>query len=489
MPEQNIEEIVTDNNSEDAVSQTAVPEQIHSEVEIKLPKNFTYNINIQPFERKITQGLKYNLRNNKASVNVDTDFESYNADAELSIEGENGSIDAKVTDNNGNISASITAGGNMQAGNLYLEADGNYTLNEEGASEHTLNLNASSDIKSCKLTANIHNDKTDTSLGINLRKPLLRRDNNPNSAEAEYQEAKEELLQSGDRFNLSFKVGYSNEDNGFYTSNSAMINFGKEYFLNLKMDKSRFAESYDVKADIKKVNVEYKYTNTTPRDDIRSDVHGVDFVYKGKKNIYSANWSLETKYPDSKTTNRNIGFGGKVSLNRTEYGEFNSGFNGEIEACITQQGYKFALDGAFNKYGDGGKNSNDFLVSSVSMLEKDDSGTTFETGLFGALRFNNCRTIVEPRTIFNVKKDSNGQVARTYTNGIGIYQQVGRNFEDACIYAKGEYVLRKGGENPSFMELNAGFRKKATPKLTANAEMTLHSEKGFSGNIGLAYHF
>ncbi len=39
------------------------------------------------------------------------------------------------------------------------------------------------------------------------------------------------------------------------------------------------------------------------------------------------------------------------------------------------------------------------------------------------------------------------------------------------------------------MELNAGLRKKATPKLNANAEMTLHSEKGFSGNIGLAYHF
>ena len=38
MPEQNIEEIVTDHNSEDAVSQTAVPEQLPSEVEIKLPK-------------------------------------------------------------------------------------------------------------------------------------------------------------------------------------------------------------------------------------------------------------------------------------------------------------------------------------------------------------------------------------------------------------------------------------------------------------------
>lgn len=216
----------------------------------------------------------------------------------------------------------------------------------------------------------------------------------------------------------------------------------------------------------------------------------LDFSLKGKKNVYTANCNLETQYPDGENPVRNFSFGGTASFSRTQYGEFNSGLNGELRANISQQGYKFEVDGGYNYYGAEHSSSTDYLVCSVTTLEKNELENSLATGIYGALRFNNCNTIIEPKTCFaRSKRNNNGEVIKSYKAGVGIYQQIGRQFDDASVFLHGERVIFSGGEQQNYTEINAGINKKATQKLRLNADATWKSNAQSSISMGLVYNF
>ena len=423
-----------------------------------------------------------------ANMNVqkEKDILKYNQDAQIEFDNEEGlAFSGKVSNNNGNISG----GGNLCVGTDNSSISAGMNIDEQGNPTHSIDASATTNIGTFEWTAAVHNDRTDTNIAINGKKPLLRRDNNPNSDQAIYQEQKEQLEETGERFSVALKGGYSNEDSGFYTSNSVMANLGKGNFLNFKIDLSKYKSSAELMADLKKFMVQYTNSSNESKEGVKSKTQGVNMSLKGQKNIYTANWSVETQNPNTEQQVKNVSFGAKASLNRTQYGEFNSGLNGDLEANVTQQGYKFGIDGAYNYYGYEHDGSNDYMVSSKSTLNKDNNGTKFETGLYGALRFNGCSTIIEPRTIFEWNKDANGNITRKYINGVGLYQQLGRNFEDLTAYVKGERVIFDGGNEQNYSQILAGLKKKATDRVTLNAEGTWNSNKGCSGNIGVVVNF
>ena len=480
------EEVVETNSETTEVSQIPT-------VQIPLSKDVTYKIGIDNSNKVFSNALGFSVSGTKIQIGTDATIVDNKPNLKFSgscvRSDDNYDLYVNIVDNNGTLSGSATASVNGFVGKIQANANGNFTLDENGDSNHNFDASASTNIGSSEWTANIHNDRTDTSISVNGRRPLLRRDNNPNSNQAIYQEQKEQLEQTGDRYSVAIKGGYSNEDAGFYTTNSIMANLGKGNFLNLKFDMSKYKSSAELMADLKKFILQYKNSNNESEEGIKTKSQGIDLSYKGKKNIYTANWSVETQNADSDEAVKNVSFGAKASLNRTQFGEFNSGLNGEIEANITSQGYKFGVDGAYNYYGNEHDGTNDYMVSSKTTIEKNNDGTNFETGLYGAIRFNNCSTIIEPHSIFEVKKDTNGDVTKAYYNGIGIYQQLGKNFEDLTAYIKGERVIFDGGDKQNYSQILAGLKKKATDKVTLNAEGSWHSIEGCSGNIGVVINF
>lgn len=79
---------------------------------------------------------------------------------------------------------------------------------------------------------------------------------------------------------------------------------------------------------------------------------------KGVKNQYSLGiHNAKTRIGgENPEINRNLNLEAGAKLNRTEYGEFNSGLNGEIKTGLMLNGkkvsgYNVDLDGAYNRYG------------------------------------------------------------------------------------------------------------------------------------------
>ena len=472
---------------------TETQEIIIPSADIRLSQDVTYTIGIDNNSKTVTNSIGVSAQGTELKFGVHavlTDKKpSVNFSGQIKKENDNCTVSVDVVDNDGTISGNVSASANGSVGQVQASASANFILDEQGNPTHSLDASVTTNIGTSEWTASAHNDRTDTSVTINGKKPLLRRDNNPNSDQAIYQEQKEQLEETGEQFSVALKSGYSNEDAGFYTSNSIMANLGKGNFLNFKIDLSKYKSSAELMADLNKFMFQYTNSSNESEEGIKSKTQGVDLSLKGKKNIYTANWSVETQNPDTEERVRNVSFGAKASLNRTQYGEFNSGLNGELEANVSQQGYKFGIDGAYNYYGSEHDGSTDYMVSSKTTLNKDDSGINFETGLYGALRFNDCRTIIEPHSIFELNKDVEGNIVRTYNNGIGLYQQLGRNFDDMQVYIKAGRTVFDGGERQSYSQINTGLKKKATDRVTLNAEGTWNSNEGCSGNIGVVVNF
>ena len=475
------EEKIENDNADS--QETEVPE-----AEIRLSDNTTYKIGINNQSETVTNNLEVSTQDTNASIVIEAVLKNnnplLNINGQLTKNDDNYTISAEASDKDGTFSGKVFTSINGSIGGTQTTAGGEFELDENGSPSHSLDFSATTTIGSSEWTASVHNDRNDTSISINGKQPLLRRDNNPNSEQALYQEQKEQLEQTGDNYSVAIKGGYSNEDAGFYTSNSIMTNLGKGNFLNLKFDISKFKNSVELMADLKKFIFQYTNSNSETEEGIESKKQGIDVSFKDKKNIYTANW-----FTTSDDTMRNMSLGAKASLNRTQYGEFNSGLNGELQANITQQGYKIGIDGAYNYYGCEHNGTSDYMINSKTNLEKNDNGINFETGLYGAIRFNNCRTIIEPHTIFGLNKNPNGNITRTFNNGAGIYQQLGRNFDDLTAYVVGERVIFNGGNDSNYTQILAGLKKKATKRLTLNAESTWNSKEGFSGSIGGVVNF
>ncbi len=481
-------------DSDEIKTDTPNQEVLQGTVSVAQNTSCTVGINIP--EQTVTGCLNYSAKN--LGISIETNTAITNKKTNLSISGNYNisedsheiSSSVNITHNeNGNTSGNIEGSVSINNGNTTVQANGSLYLDENETLSHNIDTAVQTSLGNTELSASLHNDRQDSNITITGKRPLLRRNNNPNSSDADYQEQKEGLEQSGDLFNISSKVGYSNEDAGFYTSNSLLANLGKDCFLNLKYDKSRFQDMGSLTAEIKDFDFSYSDEINKPRteEDIKTRTQGIDVTLNRKNSMYSLNMSVDTQFPTDKSPERNYGFGGKVTLNRTEYGEFNPGFNGEFAASKTQQGYKLELDGAYNRYGNGETTFNDYMIDSKTSLEKNNDGTNLETGLYGALRFNNCRTIVEPKSVFELNKGSDGEVVKKYTNGLGIYQQVGKNFGDACIYANGARTIINGGNEKSYTQFIGGVRTRATDRLTLNAETQWKSTENWSGNIGFSY--
>lgn len=118
-------------------------------------------------------------------------------------------------------------------------------------------------------------------------------------------------------------------------------------------------------------------------------------------------------------------------LNRTEYGEFNSGLNGEIKTAISFgngkfSGYNIGLDGAYNYYGEEHDSTTDYLLRANVSFGKNNGTKLFSSELSGAYRINNCNTIFEPSIKYSTNH-SDAAKNEELVGQIGVFQNVGKN--------------------------------------------------------------
>lgn len=351
------------------------------------------------------------------------------------------------------------------------------------------------------LDANLTTNKDDTSIRLGVKKPLLNPDN-PMGVENQDKERKEELVETGEKFNLQSKIGYSDEQGGIYTENSLMYRIDDNNFLNTSYSQNDNTRIITTSADLKHVNL--SYSNTKGKEEITTTTtNSLNSTLKGGKNQYNLGLNaVKTKIGESEenpttTVSKNLTITTGATFNRTEYGEFQDGLNGAVSTDVSFgngkfSGYNITLDGAYNKYGTD-TDGTDFLLRSKTDFGKDDSTKRFATTLLSAYRINNCNTIFESGTGYSTNYSSDARTKQFSFNG-GVYQQVGKNFGDATVFAKGKVgkVWTKttdGTKSHPFGELQVGTRVKATPKLALDTSVTYGSGGKIGGEIGARYTF
>ena len=351
------------------------------------------------------------------------------------------------------------------------------------------------------LDANLTTNKDDTSIRLGVKKPLLNPDN-PMGVENQDKERKEELVETGEKFNFQSKLGYSEEQGGIYTENSLMYRVDDNNFLNTSYSQNDNTRIITTSADLKHVNL--SYSNTKGKEEITTTTtNSLNSTLKSGKNQYNLGLNaVKTKIGESEenpttTVSKNLTITTGATFNRTEYGEFQDGLNGAISTDVSFEngnfsGYNVTFDGAYNKYGTD-KSGKDFLLQSKVDFGKDDSTKRFATTLLSAYRINNCNTIFESGTGYSTNYSSDARTKQFSFNG-GVYQQVGKNFGDATVFAKGKVgkVWTKttdGTKSHPFGELQVGTRVKATPKLALDTSVTYGSGGKIGGEIGARYTF
>lgn len=351
------------------------------------------------------------------------------------------------------------------------------------------------------LNTSLKSDKDDTSVTVGVSRPLLNPDN-PMGVKNQDKERKEELVETGEKFNFQSKLGYSEEQGGIYTENSLMYRVDDNNFLNTSYSQNDNTRIITTSADLKHVNL--SYSNTKGKEEITTTTtNSLNSTLKGGKNQYNLGLNaVKTKIGESEenpttTVSKNLTITTGATFNRTEYGEFQDGLNGAISTDVSFEngnfsGYNVTFDGAYNKYGTD-KSGKDFLLQSKVDFGKDDSTKRFATTLLSAYRINNCNTIFESGTGYSTNYSSDARTKQFSFNG-GVYQQVGKNFGDATVFAKGKVgkVWTKttdGTKSHPFGELQVGTRVKATPKLALDTSVTYGSGGKIGGEIGARYTF
>ena len=195
-------------------------------------------------------------------------------------------------------------------------------------------------------------------------------------------ERKEELVETGEKFNLQSKIGYSDEQGGIYTENSLMYRIDDNNFLNTSYNQNDTARTITAAADLKKVNLSYSNIKTK-EDIVTTTTNTLNSTLKGGKNQYRLGLNTsKTQIGVSKENPEAIITKGAtltsgVTLNRTEYGEFQDGLNGAVSTDVSFgngkfSGYNVTLDGAYNKYGTD-TDGTDFLLRSKTDFGKNDN--------------------------------------------------------------------------------------------------------------------
>lgn len=351
------------------------------------------------------------------------------------------------------------------------------------------------------LDANLTTNKKDTSVTLGIKKPLLNPDN-PMGVENQDKERKAELVETGERFNLQSKIGYSDKQGGIYTENSLMYRINNNNFLNTSYNQNDTTRTLTTSADLKKINL--SYSNIKGKEEIATTTtNTLNSTLKGNKNQYNlalkaskTKIGISEENPESNVT-KNLTLTSGATLNRNEYGEFQDGLNGAVSTDVSFgngkfSGYNVTLDGAYNKYGTD-TNRTDFLLRSKTDFGKDDSTKRFATTLSGAYRINNCNTIFESGMGYSTNYTADAKTKQFSYNG-GVYQQLGKNFGDVSVFANGEVgktweKTADGTKSHPFGQLEIGTRVKATPKLALDTSVTYGSGGKIGGEIGARYTF
>ena len=455
-----------------------LPTQIYSVQYNKTLKGVQFDANLAQNGGEISHSEQISYSKNFRGLNFGTSLGEDNGTITHGTQlGYNGTFDSGV-------SVNATIG----------QENGEFTYNGDVGYSHEFKGKTT-------LDANLTTNKDDTSIRLGVKKPLLNPDN-PMGVENQDKERKEELVETGERFNLQSKIGYSNKQGGIYTENSLMYRVDDNNFLNTSYSQNDNTRIITTSADLKHVNL--SYSNTKGKEEITTTTtNSLNSTLKGGKNQYNLGLNaVKTKIGESEenpttTVSKNLTITTGATFNRTEYGEFQDGLNGAISTDVSFEngnfsGYNVTFDGAYNKYGTD-KSGKDFLLQSKVDFGKDDSTKRFATTLLSAYRINNCNTIFESGAGYSTNYSSDARTKQFSFNG-GVYQQVGKNFGDATVFAKGKVgkVWTKttdGTKSHPFGELQVGTRVKATPKLALDTSVTYGSGGKIGGEIGARYTF
>lgn len=417
----------------------------------------------------------------------------------------NVTLSANLTENDGKFSHSENLNYNLSTDNFGVNANLN---NTDGQVTYSADANWQDEFNNgLSANASVHSDNNNSSVTVEVKKRLINPNNIANIKNQD-QERKEELIETGDRFSLQTKVGKS-KDKGFYTNNSLMYRIDNDNFLQTDFNQNQ-NNSRQISATTDLKHFKLSYANEISRENVANEemqtvtktntqVNKVDLNVKGTKNQYTANLThvkteVENKpcknpaeVTNETTTNLSLETG--AILNRTEYGEFNSGLNGEIKTAISFgngkfSGYNIGLDGAYNYYGEEHDSTTDYLLRANVSFGKNNGTKLFSSELSGAYRINNCNTIFEPSIKYSTNH-SDATKNDEIVGQIGVFQNVGKKFNDAVIYTTLE--AGKKWENTkgfSYFNWNVGSKVKLSKKFTLNSNINLGTRRNFGGEIG-----
>lgn len=420
-------------------------------------------------------------------ISYKKEFNGLNFNA--SLDEENGNLS-----HNGQIGYTGSFDNGISVNTSIRQENGNFSYNGQVGYSHEFRGKTT-------LDTSLQSNNDDTSVTLGVKKPLLNPDN-PMEVENQDKERKAELVETGERFNLQSKIGYSDKQGGIYTENSLMYRIDNNNFLNTSYNQNDTTRTITTSADLKKINL--SYSNIRGKEKIvTTTTNTLNSTLKGGKNQY--NFALKAsktqigvseENPESKVT-KNLTLTSGVALNRNEHGEFQDGLNGAVSSDVSFgngnfSGYNVTLDGAYNKYGTD-SNETDFLLRSKTNFGKSDGAQKFATTLSGAYRINNCNTIFESGMGYSTNYTASLEIKQFSYNG-GVYQQLGKNFGDATVFANGEVgkVWQKtsdGTKSHPFGQLEIGARVKASSKLALDTSVSYGSGGKIGGQIGARYTF
>ncbi|MCM1340006.1 MAG: hypothetical protein NC191_10080, partial [Muribaculaceae bacterium] len=224
MPEEELEE----NLSEETQGGETTPEL--PVITVNTPIGLSLSGTINPSNKTIDSAASLTTGSTAISLKTTTSF----ADNQLSLDaiGVNASqgidfqgsghldLSANMMHNGDSNTAGLTSAYSGTVGSVSIEGNGSVTVGGENGTEHNVDVTLSDTILGIDSSVVLHSDSQDSSITITGKKALLNPDNL--DGHDDYQDRKEELQESGDHFSFSSKVGYSNEQESFYTNNSLM---------------------------------------------------------------------------------------------------------------------------------------------------------------------------------------------------------------------------------------------------------------------------
>lgn len=408
------------------------------------------------------------------------------------------SIQTETIQNLGLIKRSCNVDINQKIKNLTLTSN---LTNEDSKISHTEKIEYSKEFdKGITANTELQSNKDESYIKLGVKQNLFNPDNIENTVNQD-KIRKEELIENADKFSLQTKLGYSKENEGIYSKNSLIYRVDNSNFIKTEYNHSKDNREIITSLDLKKFKVDYN--NTKSKAEItETTTNSLNTQIKGKKNQYNIGFDAsktETTGENPELSHR-FDVNAAAKFNRTEYGEFNSGFNAELKSSVSFGnrgklcGYNAQADLAYNWYGSENKNSTtDCLIRGNVTLSKFEDNKVFESSIFGAYRTNNCRTIIEPGVIFSSEKNNEGTQKELKTS-LGFYRQVGKNFDDAVVYSNfkcGKQWNRTATEYNShpFASLKIGTNIKATKKLALDANINVASGGHFGGEIGGRFTF